>query len=36
MFVCVIVWVLASDCSSVQNRLRLVLRTDSGCGGEAF
>lgn len=35
MFVCVNEWVLANDSYSVRNRLRLVLRTDSGWGGEA-
>lgn len=32
---CVNEWVLANDSYSVRNRLRLVLRTDSGWGGEA-
>lgn len=32
---CVNEWVLANDSCSVQNRLRLGLRTDSGWGGEA-
>lgn len=36
MFVCVNEWVLANDSYSVQNRPRLVLKTDSGWGGEGW